>query len=185
MKKIMMFFADGFEEIEAVTPIDVFRRLGINVTLVGLNESGFATGAHQIVIKMDCTLEQIEIDDVKNYDAVMLPGGLPGSEILRDNDKIIEIFKEAAVKEKLTCAICAAPIALQRAGLLDGKKFTCYPSFEEKCNGNYTNELATQDGMVITGKGVGGAFAYAKQVAIALGYEQEIKELYDAMLVEL
>ena len=184
MKKIMMFFADGFEEIEAVTPIDVFRRLGIEVTLVGLNSSGYATGSHQIVMKMECTLEQMKLDDVKNYDAVMLPGGLPGSEVLRDNDKIIAIFQEAAQNGKLTCAICAAPIALERAGLLNDKAFTCYPSVEETCSGNYTNELATQDGNLITGKGVGGAFAYAKQVAIALGYESEVNELYKAMLVE-
>ena len=183
-KKIIMFFPDGFEEIEAVTPIDVFRRLGIEVELVGLTTTGYATGSHGITLKMDQSLEQINISDVKNYDAIMLPGGLPGSEILRDNEQIIAILKEAASQGKLTCAICAAPIALNKAGLLEGKQFTCYPSFADNCEGTYSNELATQDGSVITGKGAGAAFAYAKQIAIALGYEEEVKTLYKAMIVE-
>ncbi len=179
-KKIVIILADGFEEIEAITPADIWMRLGFNMTLAGM-ESTAVKGAHGIVFDTGCKLSSVDPEAV---DAVVLPGGMPGSLNLKNSDAVITFLKKANSAKSLICAICAAPIALGHAGLLDGRKFTCYPGFEEQIpEGEYTAEQAETDGTVVTGKGPGASFDFAAAVAIALGKtEAEIEDLFDGMM---
>ena len=119
MTKVAVVFAEGFEEIEALSPVDVFRRAGFDCSMLGL-ESASVTGSHGIQVVMDGVFD----GNFADYDLVVLPGGMPGSSNLRDNQALIASLQEAAKAGKYVAAICAAPIVLERAGLLEGRKFT-------------------------------------------------------------
>ena len=121
MTKVAVVFAEGFEEIEALSPVDVFRRAGFDCSMLGL-ESASVTGSHGIQVAMDGVFD----GNFADYDLVVLPGGMPGSTNLRDNETLIASLQEAAKAGKYVAAICAAPIVLERAGLLEGRKFTCF-----------------------------------------------------------
>ncbi len=180
-KRIVAVLADGFEEMEAVIPIDVLRRLEFDVTVAGL-ESDAVRGAHNITVKADKLLADVSPDEV---DAVMLPGGMPGSSNLRASEPLMAFLKKAAAKGATVSAICAAPIALGRAGLLDGKSATAYPGHNDKLEGaKYTGARVERDGNVVTGKGAGASFEFAAELAAALGKPRgDIKKLMDAMFV--
>ncbi|MCK5843642.1 MAG: DJ-1/PfpI family protein, partial [Victivallales bacterium] len=121
-KTVAVLLADGFEEIEAITPIDILRRLEFNVIIAGLSDD--VSGAHGIKIDVDKSLDDLS---AKNLDAVLLPGGLPGSTHLRDDERVIRLVREMAEAGKIVSAICAAPIVLAKAGLMKGKTCTGYP----------------------------------------------------------
>ena len=167
MAKILTILAPGFEEIEAVAPCDIWRRLGFSVTVAGLDDMQ-TTGAHGIVIECDALL-----DEVKElaFDAVFLPGGMPGSVNLRNDERVCELVSGMANEGKIVSAICAAPMVLSKCGVLNGKRFTMYPGMDSYlANGNTpVSELAVADGNVITGKGPGAVFEFAAKVADALG----------------
>jgi DJ-1 family protein len=180
-KRIAVILADGFEETEAVAPVDVWRRLGFDVVLAGLDRLD-VKGSHGIVLKADCLIDRLVPGD---FAAVFLPGGMPGSAVLRDSHDVIRIVREMAASEKLVCAICAAPIALGRAGVLEGKRATCYPGFESQLTGAvYTGGRVERDGRIVTGKGPGAVFPFAATVADALGKGAAVAPLYDGMFVE-
>ena len=126
MKKVAVILADGFEEIEALTSVDVLRRAGVLVSVVGLSDA-CVRGTHNIVVKADVTLREMR---ELNYDAVVLPGGLPGASNLANDADLKEILRKFDKDGKLICAICAAPMALESAGVLKDS-FVCYPGFEE------------------------------------------------------
>ncbi len=164
MKKVLTILADGFEEIEAVAVIDMLRRLGVEVVVSGLAGSR-ARGAHGLEIGCDMRLADVS----SGFDAVFLPGGLPGATTLRDSDAVIRLLIGMAAAGKVVSAICAAPIALAKAGLLQGRRFTMYPGFETELQGaRPTGALAERDGNVVTGKGPGAVFAFALKLAEAL-----------------
>lgn len=182
MTKVLTILAEGFEETEAIIPVDVLRRLNVEVVTAGLTGEKI-TGAHNVAWEADTVLENT---DITEFDAVILPGGMPGSANLRESDKVMEVLKKASEGGKLLCAICAAPIALGRAGLIKGKKVTAYPGFEKQLEGaEYTGNLVEKDGNVITGKGPGAAFKFAYTIAGALGLEKEAAELYPKMFVSV
>ena len=126
MKKVATVLANGFEEIEALTIVDVLRRAGIDCDLVGMEET--VTGSHQITVEVD----RLWNGDLSDYDGIFLPGGMPGAANLRDNPELIAALQEESRKGKIISAICAAPIVLARAGLLKNKHYTCYDGFEEE-----------------------------------------------------
>lgn len=166
MANVVVFFAQGFEEIEGLATVDILRRAGHTVHTVGLG-SEVITGSHQISVKMDDVLDTFYWADI---DALVLPGGLPGATHLRDDDFLIKKLKEYSKKGKIIAAICAAPIALHRAGLLKDKKYTCYPGVEKDINqGSYTGHLVEVDGKLITGCGPAATFEFAYMIAEALG----------------
>ena len=166
MANVVVFLAEGFEEIEGLATVDILRRAGHIVHTVGI-DGQVITGSHKISVKTDDELETFYWAQI---DALVLPGGIPGAHHLRENDFLIQKLKEYSKKGKIIAAICAAPIVLHRAGLLKKKKFTCYPGFEEEINdGIYTGTIVEKDGKIITGCGAAASFEFAYTIAEALG----------------
>ncbi len=161
--KIMVFLANGFEEVEALTVADYLRRMDITVDTVSITYEAKVTGAHDITVLADKTLENIQ--DLSAYDGVVIPGGLPGATNLRDEPKVIDIVKTMNQNKKLTAAICAGPIVLERAGIIEGKKITSYPGFQDQLTGAiYREQAVVRDGNIITARGP----ALAVDFAIAI-----------------
>ncbi len=156
-----IFLADGFEEIEALCPYDLLLRAGIPVKTVSINETTLVTGTHGIKVYADITLDEMG-DDILG---VMLPGGLPGADNLCGCDKVQEYLVKADREGKLITAICAAPYVLGQAGLLCGKRATCFPGFEDKLTGAlHSADKVVTDGNIITAKGMGAAFEFGIEI---------------------
>lgn len=156
---VALLLADGFEEIEALTPLDILRRAGIETVSYSVNSDFCVCGAHDIMVDADDIVENIEYDSV---DAVILPGGMPGADNLENNKDVQDLLAYASENGKLMCAICAAPKVLGKFGYLEGKKATCFPGFEECLIGaEATEERVVVDGNVITSKGMGTAMDFA------------------------
>jgi 4-methyl-5(b-hydroxyethyl)-thiazole monophosphate biosynthesis len=161
---VYVFLADGFEEMEAVAPIDILRRLKIEVTTVGVTGE-YVTGSHGITVKADTVIDDENFDDVS---AVVLPGGMPGTLNLGNNEKLCALLKKCAEEKILISALCAAPSVLGKLSILKGREFTCYPSFEEGADGIYKNEplvISENDGTVITAWGPGAAYKFGFALA--------------------
>ncbi len=134
-KKVYIFLADGFEEVEALTPVDVLRRADINVTTVSISNDLTVTGAHHISILADVLFTDLDFSDA---DMLVLPGGLTGTHNLNDHKELIDLLLDFSAKGKLIGAICAAPLILGQQKLLENKNATCYPGFEDHLiNANY------------------------------------------------
>lgn len=160
MARVLVPVADGFEEIEAVTAIDILRRADVEVVVAGL-APGPATGSHGITITPDCTLDEALSQD---FDMVMLPGGLPGADNLERDERVTRLIQQMAGAGKYTAAICAAPKVLAAAGVLDGRRATSYPGFlsADRTPGlSVTDEIVEQDDKVITSRGPGTALDFA------------------------
>lgn len=165
MTKVAVVFADGFEEIEALSPVDVFRRAGFDCSMLGL-ESASVTGSHGIQVAMDGVFD----GNLDAYDLVVLPGGMPGSTNLRDHEGLITALQARNKAGKYIAAICAAPIVLNRAGLLEGRQFTCFPGVEEQiASGEHQTDLVVVDGNIITSRGAGTALTFAYALVDLLG----------------
>jgi protein deglycase len=158
-KTVFILLADGFEEIEAITPIDLLRRAEIDVRITGLNTE-VVKGSHAIAVKTD------GIFSVPAFlpDAIILPGG-PGHIHLLNSDIVIDFIKKMFSNQKLCSAICAAPIVLAKAGILKGKTATCFPGYEDKLNGGaFANQTVVTDGTVITSRGAGTAVPFSLEI---------------------
>lgn len=178
-KTAIIIFADGFEEIEAVTPADILRRAGVEVALVGL-EAMEVRGAHGIVFKMDRLL-----GDEENIDAIILPGGLPGAENLAASEKLANILKHRLAAGELIAAICASPgLVLGQHGIMNHKQGTCYPGFESHFGdkARYIEKSVVIDGNVITSRGPGTAFAFGLALARELAGGEIAEQLQRGML---
>lgn len=165
MKKVAVILADGFEEIEALTPVDVLRRASIQCETLALTHQE-VEGSHGIVVKAD----KVFGGELAEYDMIVLPGGMPGSVHLRDDDRLISALQVAAKKNKYIAAICAAPIVLERADLLHGRRYTCYPGKETEIqSGEYTLETVVVDDRIITSRGAGTALEFSYCLVDLLG----------------
>lgn len=176
MASVLIPLAQGCEELEAVTVIDLLRRASINVTTAGLDAQP-VTASRGVVLIPDSTL-----DDAikKDYDMVVLPGGLPGADHLDQDERIQTLLKKMASSEKYTAAICAAPKALASAGLLDGKRATAYPGTLEKLaldNTTLSTKPVVKDGNVITSRGPGTAMDFALALIETLVGTEKRKEV--------
>lgn len=158
MPKVLVPLADGCEELEAVTIIDLLRRGGIEVVTAGL-KPGVVTASHGVQLVPDVTLDVALEDD---YDMVVLPGGMPGASNLKDDVRILDLLKKMAAAGKYTAAICAAPMVLAEAGVLNGKAATSYPGSLDGLPGvTVSAEAVVQDGKVLTSRGPGTAMDFA------------------------
>lgn len=161
---IYVFLAEGFEEMEAVAPVDILRRLNIPVTTVGVTGKS-VSGSHNIVICADKTIDEC---DFSNAEAIVLPGGMPGTVNLSESKELCSLIKDAFNKGKIIAALCAAPSVLGGLGILEGREFTCYPGFEENIKGIYKKEpLVISEGSsaVITAWGPGAAYRFGFALA--------------------
>ena len=169
---VYMFLADGFEEVEALAPLDLLRRAGAEVKTVGVTGE-YITGAHDITVKADIALLDV---DLENIDALILPGGLGGTNNMDASSDVKRIVQFAADNKKIICAICAAPSILGKMGLLEGKDATCYPGFEEHFKGgNYIKKSVVKCDNFITADGMGSAYKFGFEI---------ISELFDEKMAE-
>ncbi|MCR4891892.1 MAG: DJ-1/PfpI family protein [Lachnospiraceae bacterium] len=162
-KKIAVFLADGFEEIEGLTVVDMCRRAGIEVTTVSIKDTLDIMSSHQIPLKADRLFENVNFDEM---DMLVLPGGGLGTENLEKCDKLKEVLIKAAGEGKNLAAICAAPRVLGQLGLLKGRKACCYPGNEEKLLGAEVimDKGAVKDGPFVTGRGMGTSVEFAAAI---------------------
>ena len=161
MSKLLVPISNGFEEIEAISIIDVCRRAGIEVITAGV-EDNILIGAHNIKIETDKKISEVSSD---NFDMIALPGGLPNAFTLAENSDVQRLLKEFKEKNKKIAAICAAPYALHKANVLN-ENYTCYPSFEEKIKdeGYINNKNIVIDTNVVTSKGPATAMEFALEI---------------------
>ncbi len=180
MAKVYEFMANGTEEIEALTVIDVLRRGGVDARMVSITGSEYIESSHGIVIKCDTTIEQADLSDA---DFLLLPGGLPGSTNLLEHEGVREALMKQAADGKRIGAICAAPMVLGDLGLLRGKRATCYPGFEKYMDGaEYTQDIFTVDGNIITGCGPAATLPYSYAILEMLTDRETAEGLKEGMM---
>ena len=156
MNNVYVFLAEGFEEIEALAPVDVMRRAGLPVTLVSVTDKLVVNGAHGIAVVADALFAEV---DYAEASLLFLPGGLPGATNLQAHEGLAQLLVSKAHEGVLVSAICAAPLVLGGLGLLNGKRATCYPGIEDTMKGAcYTAEKVTCDGNVYTACGPAAAW---------------------------
>ena len=159
---IAIFYADGFEEGEAIVPTDMLRRAGLEVKTVSITDSNTVVGSHNITVETDLIWDEFNAEE---YDALILPGGLRGTENLTNFTPLGEALKAHNTAGKYCCAICAAPSILGKLGILSGKKYTCYPGFEsDSFGGEYQDNYVTHDGNVITARAMGASVEFAREI---------------------
>jgi len=180
MKKVLVPLADGCEELEAVTVIDLLRRAGIEVIVAGL-EAGVVTASRGVLLQPDLILDEALKQD---YDMIVLPGGGPGSDRLAADQRILDLLVSMADKGKFTAAICAAPKVLLNVGILQGKKVSCYPGVLQPADlpGLDTAQAVIQDGKVITSRGPGTAIDFSLQLIESL-LGRDKRDMVEAELV--
>ena len=157
---VYLFLANGFEDIEALAPLDILRRGNVEIKTVGVGGE-VITSSKGVPMKCDITENEVRLDKIE---AIILPGGIPGTPNLKKSKVVNMTVDYAAENNKLICAICAAPSILFEKGLLNGKKATCYPGFEEGYDVVYTAEGVTKDGNFITGKGAGVCIEFGLEI---------------------
>lgn len=182
MKYIYVLLANGFEEIEALTPVDVLRRVDLNVILTSTSGKLDVVGAHNITVKCDKLIEDIVFD---NKSMIILPGGMPGTSNLLENELVKNAITLLNEKELPIAAICAAPMILGEMGFLVGKKATCFPGFEKYLTGSIkSNNLVETDGNIITARGMGVAMDFSLEIVKYLLGEEKMRTIAKAMIVE-
>lgn len=181
MPKVLIPLAKGFEEIEAVSLIDVLRRAKINVVVAGVDTIKIV-GAHNIQIETECLVSEISSDEL---DMIVLPGGWGGTNALAENADIMRLLREMDAKEKMIGAICAAPFALNKAGVLK-YNYTCYPSVEGdiRTEGYTSDEDVVVDGNIMTSRGPGTAICFALAIVEKLKDTQTALSLKEGLLAE-
>lgn len=174
---VYVTLVDGFEDIEALEPVDIMRRAGIGVKTVGVMGEN-ATSSHDVTIQTDILIDDVNTDDME---MLVLPGG-PGHTNLDNSSKVQDLITYALENNIYLAAICASPSILGKRGILDGKKYTCFPGFEKFApNGTFTGEKAVLDGKILTGKGAGAASDFGFKMAEIL----KGKDLADKLKKEM
>ena len=181
MKKVALFLANGFEEIEALGTVDILRRAEIPVTTVSIYKEKEVTGAHNMTVVADTIYDELDFSTV---DVLVLPGGMPGAQYLNEHEGLKEQVKLFAERGNKVAAICAAPMVLGGLNLLEGKKATCYPGFESKLIGAETSaDSVVVSDNIITGKGPAFVFDFALQLVEEIAGADKRKEVQDGLLL--
>ena len=182
MKKIAVQLATGFEEIEAITIIDVLRRAKLNVTTISMTDDYVVVGAHEIPVTADRLFTEVNYAEI---DALILPGGMPGAKNLDQHKGLKKQILDFHQNKKLLGAICAAPLVLGHLNLLEGEKAVCYPGYEGELYGAEILESpAIRSGNIVTGRGAGVAIQFALKLVEELINKQAADKLAKAMVVE-
>jgi 4-methyl-5(b-hydroxyethyl)-thiazole monophosphate biosynthesis len=183
MKRVLVPLAEGFEEIEAVTIVDVLRRAGLSVTVAGL-EAGRSSvrGSHGIAVETDCELGSV---DAGGFDMIVLPGGMPGTKHLMQDQRVLAAVRSLHEQGKTTAAVCAAPMVLAAAGIVSGVEVTSHPSVRQSLPGAVVVEdrRVVRSGRVITSQGPGTSLEFALALVGELVGEERALELAEAMIV--
>jgi len=182
-KQVVVVLAEGFEEIEATTPVDVLRRAGLEVVVAGVGSKA-VRGAHGLTYQCDTTLEEIKSTPA----AIVLPGGLPGAENLGKSGSVKELTLKVHKSGGICAAICAAPpLTLGRYGLLDGRQATCYPSFEKEFGPStkHSEDRVVVDGNIVTSRGPGTALEFSLKLAALLAGASTSDEVQGQMLARV
>ena len=159
MDKVYVFFANGFEEIEGLTVVDILRRGQVETVMVSITGNDLVTGSHGISVKTDCLFEESDLSDGTLY---VLPGGMPGTRYLGEHEGLGRLLADAKMAGKRVAAICAAPSVLGQLGLLQGETAVCYPGFEERLKGAVVTENEVEiSGQITTSRGMGTASPFA------------------------
>lgn len=175
MSKVYVFLAEGFEEIEGLTVVDILRRAGVETQMVSITEKKSVTGSHGITVEADLLFEEIDPKDCVMY---VLPGGMPGTRYLAAHEGLTKLLSAEAGKGKKLAAICAAPSVLGGLGLLKGHKAACYPGFEDKLIGaEVTMEPVAVSGNITTSRGMGTAIPFALALTAQLTDAEKAESL--------
>lgn len=180
MAKVYEFLANGFEEIEALAPVDILRRGGVEVKTVSITGSKEVESSHHITVLADLTFE--DAGDFSDADMLMLPGGMPGAANLNEHEGVRAAMLRQYESGKRVGAICAAPMVLGSIGILQGRRATCSPGFEKYLTGaTYTAELFTVDGNIITGEGPCATLPYAYKILSFFVEDERVEQLKAGM----
>lgn len=180
MSKAGIFIAEGFEEVEALTVVDFCRRAGIDVITISIMGHKQVKGSHNIMIHTDEIYENVDFSEL---DAVVLPGGMPGTAHLQEHAGVNEQIRTFATDGRLTAAICAAPSVLGLAGILSGHNATVYPGFEKGEGVKWTGAPVVREGNLITGKGPGTAMLFALEIVSYLEGEKKAEEVRASLMM--
>lgn len=182
MKKALVFLAPGFEEVETITIVDVLRRGNVAVDLVSITDELLLTGSHDIAIRADKRLS--EINDLSHYDALITPGGLPGSTNLAADTRVLDAMKQANTDKRIVASICASPLVLEAAGLTHGRRGTSFPGMKDKINfEDYRDELVVTDDNLITSRGPASALLFSLELLKKLKGDAVYNEVRNALLI--
>lgn len=180
MKKTLILLAEGFEEVEALTVVDLLRRAEFGCDMVAVGNAGQVTGSHGITVQADKKFSEIAAEA---YDGLILPGGMPGTKNLAEDERVLALLRDFHAAGKLTAAICAAPSVLAKAGLLEGRDAVCYPGKEGQLTGAKVGfDPVAVDGSVITSRGLGTAIAFALAIVAYLDSSERADALAKAIV---
>lgn len=180
MSRVCVFLADGFEEIEGLTVVDLLRRAGVETQTVSITDSRTVTGSHQIAVQADLCLKDA---DFQETEMLVLPGGMPGTKYLGACQPLTGLLCAFHKEGKRLAAICAAPSVLGDLGILKGKKAACYPGFEDRLAGaEVVYDKVAVDGNVTTSRGMGTAIAFALALVEQLVSEEKAQELKEGIV---
>ena len=180
MKRVSVFLANGFEEIEGLTVVDLLRRANVEVTTVSITGDKNIHGAHGIDVQADELFEEM---DYENQDMLVLPGGMPGTLNLGEHEGLGKLLNKFYQEQKYIAAICAAPSVFGKYGFLKGRKATSYPGFEEQLLGaDCVKDAVAVDGHVITSRGMGTAIPFSLQLIACLIDDEKAQEIGKAII---
>lgn len=181
-KRVLCLLVEGFEEIETITPVDLLRRAGAEVVMASLSDGIHVTGRSRIVMHADALLSQVmETDGVSGFDLLLLPGG-PGVQLLRVDGRPAALARDFAARQKPVAAICAAPLVLLDAGLLQGRRFTAHHSTLSELPGAVASERVIVDGWVTTSRGAGTALDFGLQLVRQLYGDAAAQEVAQVVM---
>ena len=182
MKKAVMLFAEGFETVEALMVVDLLRRGGVEVTMASINEDDWVVSSHGVNVEMNSTLGEV---DVLSYDAIILPGGMPGTLNLGESEAVKKAVLAMNDAGKIVSAICAAPGVLGKYGLLEGKNACSYPSHEKNLTGaTVSREPVVVDGNIVTSRGLGTAMEFGLTLLGLLEGQEKEDQIKDAIVYQ-
>ena len=180
MKKVGIFMADGCEEIEGLTVVDIVRRAKLEMTTISITDKKEVTSSHNVTFLTDALASEVDFD---GFDAIVLPGGMPGTLNLGASETVNKVIKKFAGEGKIVAAICAAPSVLGELGMLKGKRACCYPSFEEKLNClEVSYEPVVTDGRITTSRGMGTAVRFSLELVSVLYGKEKADEIAESIV---